>query len=305
MLYVRVIGPGRAGRAIAAALSSSGARVAGLLGRGDDLRGAAAGVDALVLATPDDAVASVAATVVPAERAVVMHLSGSLGLDVLAPHPRRASLHPLVPMPDAETGCRRLLAGAAWAVDGDALAAELVRLLGGRARRVAPDDRAAYHAAACMAANHVVALLGQVERVAATAGLALDDFLDLARASLDDVARLGPVAALTGPAARGDDATVARHRAALAPAEVPAYDAGVALARRLAASRGAPCAVPGRSCAPASARPAVRTRPAASAGSAPLGDVVDAGRRPVPGAEIVGATERGAAGPGGEVVTCA
>ena len=84
---------------------------------------------------------------------------------------------------------------------------------------VADDDRAAYHAAACIAANHVVALLGQVERVAAAAGLPLDAFLDLTRAAVDDVARLGPRRALTGPAARGDWATLARHRDALAAEE--------------------------------------------------------------------------------------
>ena len=53
-------------------------------------------------------------------------------------------------------------------------------------------SRAAYHAAACIAANHVVALLGQVERVAASAGLPLDAFLDLTRAAVEDVSRLGP-----------------------------------------------------------------------------------------------------------------
>ena len=56
-------------------------------------------------------------------------------------------------------------------------------------------------------------------------------------AALTDVAELGPAAALTGPAARGDEATLDRHRRTLDPAEVPGYDAGVALARRLAARR--------------------------------------------------------------------
>ena len=81
------------------------------------------------------------------------------------------------------------------------------------------EDRAAYHAAACIAANHVVALMGQVERVASEIGLDLDVFLGLSRAALADVEALGPSAALTGPAARGDTATLARHRAALAPEE--------------------------------------------------------------------------------------
>ncbi len=58
--------------------------------------------------------------------------------------------------------------------------------------------------------------------------------MDLSRAAVDDVARLGPAAALTGPAARGDWATLERHRRALAPEERPGYNAGVALANRLA-----------------------------------------------------------------------
>ena len=98
---------------------------------------------------------------------MVVHLSGSLGLDVLAPHPRRAALHPLVPLPDPEVGAGRLAAGVTFAVAGDPVAGRDGRALGGRPVAVADADRAAYHAAACIAANHVVALLGQVERVAA------------------------------------------------------------------------------------------------------------------------------------------
>ena len=87
-----------------------------------------------------------------------------------------------------------------------------------------------------------MAVLGQVERVAAAAGLGVDAFLPLAATALQDVADLGPAAALTGPAARGDEATLARHRAALAPEEVPGYDAGVALVRRLVQTGGSPVA---------------------------------------------------------------
>jgi len=171
----------------------------------------------------------------------VLHMSGALGLDVLAPHRRRASLHPLAPLPSAEVGRVRLRSGITFAVAGDPLAARLGRALGGRCIEIDDDHRAAYHAAACMAANHLVALLGQVERVAASAGLDVDDFVPLALAALGDVADLGPAAALTGPASRGDEATLARHRAALAPDEVAGYDAGVALVRRLVTEM-APCA---------------------------------------------------------------
>ena len=110
----------------------------------------------------------------------------------------------------------------------------MARSLGGRVVEVADADRAAYHAAACVAANHVVALLGQVERIAASVGLSLESFLPLTRAALDDVDRLGPGAALTGPARRGDWATLSRHLDALAADERPGYQAGAALATKLA-----------------------------------------------------------------------
>lgn len=234
MQSVRFIGRGRAGGALALALSGLGWEVRRPLGRGDDPADAAAGVDLLVIATPDDAVAEVAAAVRPVEGTVVLHLAGSLGTGVLAPHRRRAALHPLVPLPDPSSGARRLTGGVTFAVAGDRLAATIAGQLGGRVVEVADADRPAYHAAACIAANHVVALLGQAERVAASAGLGIDAFLDLARAAVDDVARLGPAAALTGPASRGDWTTLARHRDALDPSERSGYHAGVALARRLA-----------------------------------------------------------------------
>lgn len=237
MLSVRLVGPGRAGRSLAGALVDVGCRVAPLLGRGDDLSGAAAGVDLLVLATPDATLSAVSAAVAPVESTVVAHLSGALGLEVLTPHPRRAALHPLAPLPSPEVGRVRLRSGISYAAAGDPLVRDVVGLLGGRLLEVEDHQRAAYHAAACIASNHLVALLGQVERVAAGAGLELDAFVGLARHALVDAAELGPAAALTGPAARGDHSTVARHRAVLDPDELPGYDAGVALARRLAASR--------------------------------------------------------------------
>ena len=181
--------------------SVAGVGSAGFLGRLDDVTDAAQGVDVLVVATPDDVIAEVAASVAPSPTATVVHLSGSLGLEALAPHPRRAALHPLVPLPNGEVGAARLCSGVTFAVAGAPVARAMADSLGGRAVEVADSDRVAYHAAACIAANHVVALLGQVERVAESAGLDLESFLPLTRAALDDVAALGAAAALTGPAA--------------------------------------------------------------------------------------------------------
>jgi predicted short-subunit dehydrogenase-like oxidoreductase (DUF2520 family) len=236
MLSFRIVGPGRAGTSLADALSVRGWGFAGFLGRHDDLTGAARGVDVLVLATPDDAIAEVAASVAPVVTTTVVHLSGSLGLDALDPHPVRAAVHPLVPLPNGEVGAARLRSGVTFAVAGAPVARAMVEALGGRLVEVADGDRAAYHAAACIAANHVVALLGQVERVAASVGLDLESFLPLTRAAVDDVDALGAAAALTGPARRGDWATLSRHLDALPEGERAGYQAGAALATRLAGS---------------------------------------------------------------------
>ena len=229
----RVVGRGRAGGALAIALGRAGWDEAEVRGRGDDLSDAAAGVDLLVLATPDPAVAEVAAAIEPVPTTVVAHLAGSLTLEVLAPHERRASVHPLVALPSAELGAERLVDGAWFAVAGDPMAEEVVAALGGRAISVADEQRVVYHAAAVIASNHLVALLGQAQRVAAAAGVPLEAYLDLVRATVENVAELGPADALTGPIARGDEVTVTKHLAALAPEERQAYEALAQAARTL------------------------------------------------------------------------
>ena len=222
---------------MAAALSEVGWRVHPVLGRSASpaqVAAAAADVDLVLIATPDAAVPDVAAAIELSTGAVVAHLAGSLGLDAVAPHPRPAALHPLVALPDPAVGARRLRGGGWFAVAGDPLVREAVADLGGRAFEVADADRTAYHAAAVVASNHLVALLGQAERIASGAGVPFAAFIDLVRATVDNVDELGPAAALTGPAARGDAETVRRHLEALAPAERAAYEALYQQARRLA-----------------------------------------------------------------------
>ncbi len=237
---VRVIGAGRAGRSFAKAIDDLvDWDVIDMRGRGVAIDDAAADVDLVLIATPDTVVADVAAAIRPG-RAVVAHVAGSLGLDVLAPHDRRAALHPLVSLPDAEIGAERLTGG--WfAVAGDPLVADLAAALGGRTFEIADDDRALYHAAAAVASNHLVALLGHAQRLGASVGVPADALMALALGSAENAVALGPAAALTGPAARGDEATLAAHRDAIgrrAPRELAAYEAMLAEARRLAAMEG-------------------------------------------------------------------
>ena len=231
-LDARVIGPGRAGGALATALTAAGWSVDGPLGRDHDPATVTSNAEIVVLAVPDHTVSEVARSLVPGD-AVVVHVAGSLGLDVLAPHERRASVHPLVSLADADRGAAALR-GAWVAVAGDHDASSaIVAALGGRDVRVADADRVTYHALASIAANHLVALLGQVERVAASIGVPLDAYLDLARGALDNVDAVGPAAALTGPVARDDWDTVARHLDALPEDERAAYAVLADAARRL------------------------------------------------------------------------
>ena len=237
---VRVIGAGRAGRSFAKAIDDLvDWDVIDMRGRGVAIDDAAADVDLVLIATPDTVVADVAAAIRPG-RAVVAHVAGSLGLDVLAPHDRRAALHPLMSLPDAEIGAERLTGG--WfAVAGDPLVADLATALGGRTFEIADDDRALYHAAAAAASNHLVALLGHAQRLGASVGVPADALMALALGSAENAVALGPAAALTGPAARGDEATLVAHRDAIgrrAPRELAAYEAMLAEGRRLAAMKG-------------------------------------------------------------------
>ena len=237
MILVRVIGAGRAGRSFAKAIDDlDDWDVLELRGRGVPIEDAAHDVDLVLIATPDGAIDDVAGAIEPG-RAVVAHVAGSLGLDVLAPHTRRAALHPLMSLPDPQIGAERLLGG--WfAVAGDPIVVDLVAALGGRTFAIDDEDRALYHAAAAVASNHLVALLGHAERIGAAAGVPPEALMSLALGSAENAASLGPAAALTGPAARGDEATLAAHQDAIgrrAPRELAAYDAMLAEARRLAA----------------------------------------------------------------------
>ena len=232
-----IVGAGRLGTALAAALRAAGLEVDGPLGRGAD----PAGVDAVILCVPDSAIAVAAATVTPG--APVGHCSGATGLEPLAGHEAFA-LHPLMTVP-AATGPAdpgRMFSGAGAAVAGStpralAVAHELAERLWMRATVVADADRAAYHAAASIASNFLVTLEGAAERLAAGAGVDRELLAPLVRASVENWVRLGARNALTGPIARGDEATVARQRAAVcerAPDLVALYDAMVEATRALA-----------------------------------------------------------------------
>jgi predicted short-subunit dehydrogenase-like oxidoreductase (DUF2520 family) len=231
---IAIVGRGRMGPALAGALSAAGHSVVGPLGRGFD--GTHAGV--VLLCVPDGEIAAAARAVAPRDGLLVGHCSGATGLGVLAPH-EAFGLHPLMTV----AGGPPAFAGAGAAVAGSTeraleTARSLAHALGMRPFAIADEDRAAYHAAASIAANFLTTVEGAAERLAATAGVPREALVPLVRAAVDNWAALGAGAALTGPIVRGDEAVVERQRAAIAertPEIVVLFDALVAATRELAA----------------------------------------------------------------------
>jgi predicted short-subunit dehydrogenase-like oxidoreductase (DUF2520 family) len=231
-----VVGPGRAGRALAAALTAARCTVVGPVGR-DDTGAWDRPVDVVILAVPDAEIATAALRVPPGP--LVGHLSGATGLEPLGAR-EGFSLHPLMTL----SGTGAELAGAAAAVDGTtprarAAAAELASLLGMVPVEVPAEDRAAYHAAASIASNFLVTLESAAERLAETAGIERRHLVPLVRATVENWAARGE-SALTGPIARGDEATVARQRSAIAeraPELLPVWDALATATRELGSVR--------------------------------------------------------------------
>lgn len=232
----RTIGLGRAGGSLTNALRSLGWEFVGPLGRADDVAAAADGVDLVIIAVPDHSIAPVARAIHPGD-AVVMHLAGSRPLADLQPHTKVASLHPLVSLPDPDTGAARLLAGPVFAVAGDPVATAIIDQLGGQAVEVGDELRSLYHATAAIASNHLVAICAQVERLAAQVGVPIEAYWQLMTATLENVTQLGAAEALTGPAARGDWTTITNHLAALPADERTLYECLSRSAAELAGRR--------------------------------------------------------------------
>jgi predicted short-subunit dehydrogenase-like oxidoreductase (DUF2520 family) len=252
---VGVVGAGRVGTALALLLAKAGHRIlAASGGQASEKqaerflpdvpfvtpREAASAAEVAILAVPDDRIAAACADLAGGgafrEGQSVAHLSGSVSLGALAPARSAGaqilSVHPLQSFPTVEAAVDHL-AGSAVAVtaaseDGYALGEQLAADVGGIPFRLDDDRKPLYHAAAVFCSNYLTVLVGISERLFARAGVEEPrrKFEPLARAALENSLELGPGAALTGPAVRGDASTVRRNLEALsadAPEVVPAY----------------------------------------------------------------------------------
>jgi predicted short-subunit dehydrogenase-like oxidoreductase (DUF2520 family) len=252
-LVVGVVGAGRVGAVLGAALDAAGhhvvaaaavsaasrERAARLLPRAeirpaDEV--ARRATDLLLLAVPDDALSGVvrglAATNALREGQIVAHTSGAHGPAVLGDI-KGMALHPAMTFTGADADLDRL-PGIAWGVTTPdrAFATRLVADLGGVPEWIAEDARPLYHGALAHGANHLVTLVNEAADLLRAAGVDRPGRVlsPLLHAALDNALRLGD-AALTGPVSRGDAGTVGKHLDLLPSEAVPAY---LALARRTA-----------------------------------------------------------------------
>jgi predicted short-subunit dehydrogenase-like oxidoreductase (DUF2520 family) len=267
---IAVIGAGRVGTALAVRLLDAGHRIVAISGRAGTVDRAARylpgvpvrppsiaarGTEVVIIATPDDLIEPTASSLADegalGEGQSAIHLSGATSLGALSA-PRAAgaevlSVHPLQTFPDVDSAMARIpgsgIAVTALSEAGYGLGERLARDVGGRPFRLADEAKPIYHAAAVFASNYLVAITALAEELFSDAGMPepAELFLPLQRATLDNIATMGPTAALTGPAVRGDAGTVTANLEALAkraPQAVPAYVALADVALDLAHRAG-------------------------------------------------------------------
>ncbi len=209
-------------------------------------------VELVILAVPDDALAEVAGGLRMYSGQAMIHTSGALGSEVLEPAmaagTQIGAFHPLVAFADTELAVAALH-GATVVIEGDdqlaALLARMAESIGASAVRLAPGTKAAYHAAAVLAAGGFIALLDAIAELGAAAGLdeagSLAIYGRLAEQTLGNARAVGIANALTGPMTRGDVGTLVAHLEALrrhAPAVLPLYVAAATREVVLAERRG-------------------------------------------------------------------
>ncbi|MBT8212367.1 MAG: DUF2520 domain-containing protein [Acidimicrobiia bacterium] len=262
-MRIVVVGPGRAGGAIALAADAASHDVAAIVGR---TTAAAAGLaervgaeplavgtvlppaDLLIVAVRDDELGGVAGQLVPAVGDIdnAVHVSGMKPVSVLVPLDhvgvRVGAFHPLQTLPDADAGAKRLpgawVALTASDLELHALLVLLAGSLGMHAFDLADEHRAVYHAAAAAAANFPVAALALAEDLFAAAGVPFAAARPLSEAVISNVFDLGPRVALTGPVARGDNDTVHRQIEAVSESAPEWRGAFLAFVRALARISG-------------------------------------------------------------------
>lgn len=224
---VVVVGAGRVGGSYARALERAGHRIVAELHRTDD-PSPIASADVVVLAVPDDALRQAAGMVKRLGRsgAAVVHSCGLHGLEPIRDcGPHIAAVHPAAPIASGTQALDGVVFGVTAPDHLRDWCEAFVADLGGTAVFIAEDARPLYHAALVMASNFPVALAADAADVLGHHEI----LVPLMRSMVDNIERIGPDAALTGPIVRGDVGTVRAHLRALPPHLLEVY---VASARR-------------------------------------------------------------------------
>ncbi|WP_338846095.1 DUF2520 domain-containing protein [Massilia sp. W12] len=208
-----------------------------------------------LLGVNDDAIISQAHALQQAHKLragdTVFHCSGALSAQALdflqASGVRVASVHPIRSFADTATVYAQF-EGTYCSLEGDAHAQnqlqDALRRIGAQVLLIDGAHKALYHAASAIACNFMSTLLETAYQNWEKAGLTREQAervaTPLVRETLDNILRMGPAAALTGPIARGDWQTVDKHRAALAqanPQHAALYEAFVPLTAALAQTK--------------------------------------------------------------------
>jgi predicted short-subunit dehydrogenase-like oxidoreductase (DUF2520 family) len=254
MTRIGVVGAGRVGAVLAAALRDAGHEITAVAGESDASRtrietllpgvridkptAVSRSCDLLLLTVPDDMLSNVV-TMLAASGAIrpgqfVVHTSGKHGLAVLEPALHRGAhvlaMHPAMTFTGTDVDLGRLpgcMYGVTAAPDTRGLAEDLVGDLGGRIVWVPEDKRTLYHAGLAHGANHLITLVSQAMDLLRAAGASDPAAVlrPLMSAALDNALDYGD-AALTGPIVRGDVETVRAHLTditATAPATLESY----------------------------------------------------------------------------------
>lgn len=261
---VTIIGAGRMGQGLGLALKRRGYKVVLVARTARDITPplmlhagsrveATAGAELVLIATPDDAISSVAAELAAqgavTRDQVVLHLSGLLDRTALLPLDESGagcgSFHPLQTVAEPATAAERLK-GSYVGIEGDDRALIAAERLANTLRmipvRIPAAAKPAYHAGAAFVANYTVALVGVAERLARGAGVAPEIaariYLPLLGGAVANLNELGPAGALTGPVRRGDEQTIRAHLEALGPEERALYRTVAGAAVKLAREAG-------------------------------------------------------------------
>ncbi|MCB9183456.1 MAG: DUF2520 domain-containing protein [Flavobacteriales bacterium] len=168
--------------------------------------------DLTIIATSDDSIAEVAGQV-PARKGVVAHTAGAVGLDVLAPHAHRAVLWPVQTL---SHGAPIDLSDVPLVVDGSGPEAlegilRVARAISGSVLQLPHGQRELLHLAAVLASNLPVFLMQEAQRLLKQEKLPPNLLMPLWRLTASKVSTIGPEQSLTGPARRGDIASIRHH----------------------------------------------------------------------------------------------